>query len=64
MTLLMMLALLASPPQDRLEQMRDKKLNAAFMKHAPWITDYDEALAKSKESGKPIFAYFSRSYAP
>jgi hypothetical protein len=29
-----------------------------------WITDFALAKAKSKETGKPIFAYFTRTYAP
>ena len=29
-----------------------------------WITDFEEAKAKSKKTGKPIFAYFTRTYAP
>ena len=29
-----------------------------------WTTDFDAAKAKAKESGKPIFAYFTRTYAP
>ena len=29
-----------------------------------WITDLETAKAKAKASGKPIFAYFTRTYAP
>jgi len=29
-----------------------------------WMTDFDAAKARSAETGKPIFAYFTRSYAP
>jgi len=29
-----------------------------------WITDFNEAKARSKKTGKPIFAYFTRTYAP
>lgn len=49
--------------EESFEQKRDAKLAEAWMKKAPWITDYDKALAESKSSGKPIFAYFTRSYA-
>ncbi len=28
-----------------------------------WITDFAAAKAKAKETGKPIFAYFTRTYA-
>ena len=47
-----------------LEEKRDAKLKSEFLKKAAWITDYDAALAESKKSGKPIFAYFTRSYSP
>ena len=36
----------------------------AWLEKAPWILDFDAAKAESKKSGKPIFAYFTRSYAP
>lgn len=29
-----------------------------------WITDFDQAKAKARETGRPIFAYFTRTYAP
>ena len=29
-----------------------------------WITDFDAAKAKAEATGKPIFAYFTRTYAP
>lgn len=47
-----------------LEEKRDKKLASEFLKKASWITDYEKALAESKKAGKPIFGYFTRSYAP
>lgn len=47
-----------------LEEKRDKKLASEFLKKAAWTTDYDKALEESKKTGKPIFGYFSRSYAP
>jgi hypothetical protein len=47
-----------------LEDKLAKKLESEFLKKAPWITDYSKALAESKKSGKPIFGYFTRSYAP
>lgn len=50
--------------QDTLEQKRDKKLQLPFLKKAAWLTDYDKALEESKKKGKPIFAYFTRSYSP
>lgn len=50
--------------QGDLVAKRDKKLESPFLKAASWITDYDVARATAKESGKPIFAYFTRSYSP
>lgn len=54
----------ASAQDEHLQELLDKKLASAFLKKAAWELDYEAALAKAKESGKPIFAYFSRSYAP
>ena len=52
------------PSQDQLKKQRDEKLAGDWVKKFPWITDYTKAKAESKKSGKVIFAYFSRSYAP
>lgn len=41
-----------------------KKLEGAWVKNAAWITDFDRAKSKARKSGKQIFAYFTRSYAP
>ena len=64
MTTLLMLLALTATSHDSLEARRDKKLASPFLKKAPWRTDYDEALRLAKESKKPIFAYFTRSYSP
>ena len=64
MTFLMTLALLATATAQDYEARKAKKLAAPFLSHAPWIIDYKEALAKSEKEGKPIFAYFTRSYSP
>ncbi len=50
-------------PSGDLVQMRNKKLQEPFLKKADWITDYDKALGESKQSGKLILAFFTRSYA-
>lgn len=62
--MMMLAALLAMLAQDPLEERRDAKLKSPFLTKAAWITDYDQALAESKKVGRPIFAYFTRSYAP
>lgn len=52
------------PQQPDFEKLRDEKLAKEVFQKAPWIVDdYDKALAQAKETGKPIFAYFTRSYA-
>lgn len=45
------------------EEKRDKKLKEEWLVKGGWITDYDKARAESKKEGKPIFAYFTRSYS-
>ena len=58
-------AALAGPPsQDQLKKQRDDKFGEAWVKKFPWVTDYSKAKEEAKKSGKLIFAYFSRSYAP
>ena len=49
--------------QDDYIALRDEKLAKEVFQKAPWVKDYDEARAQAKSSGKPIFAYFTRSYA-
>ena len=51
------------PPQEELVKLRDEKLALPVFKKAAWTFDYDAARADAKKTGKPIFAYFSRSYA-
>lgn len=49
--------------QDDMIRKRDEKLNESWVGKADWITDFDEAREVAKASGKPIFAYFTRSYS-
>ena len=51
------------PSQEKLPDMREKKLAADFFKKATWITDFAKAKEEAKKSDKPIFAYFTRSFA-
>lgn len=51
------------PSQEDLAKKRDEKLEKEFLKKSSWITDYTAAKEESKKTGKPIFAYFTRSYA-
>lgn len=59
-------ALLAAAPAQAqsFEEKLEQKLAKEFVSKVDWIKDYDAALKASKESGKQIFAYFTRSYAP
>ena len=54
----------AQDDQKELAQLRQKKLQAEFLTKAPWLLDFDKAQAAAKQDGKPIFGYFTRSYAP
>ncbi|MHC4249184.1 MAG: hypothetical protein ACYS9X_08665 [Planctomycetota bacterium] len=49
--------------EPNLEEKRDAKLQSEFLTKAPWIMHYGKARYDSRKSGKPIFAYFTRSYA-
>ncbi|MHC4549949.1 MAG: hypothetical protein ACYTEZ_14350 [Planctomycetota bacterium] len=42
----------------------EQKLAQPFVKNAAWVTDFDAARKKAREANRPIFAYFTRSYAP
>ena len=52
------------PTQAELKQRFEIKLEGAWLKNAVWVLDYDKARVMAKASGKQIFAYFTRSYAP
>ena len=67
LTLSMVAALVAGLPgqdNDLLIARFDKKIAESWVKNAEWITDFAVAKATAKKTGKPIFAYFTRSYAP
>ncbi len=49
--------------QEKMKAEHEKKLAKEVFKKAPWTFDYDKAREEAQKSGKPIFAYFSRSYA-
>lgn len=55
---------LSCQDQEQLIRSREQKLAARFLEKADWITDYDQARAEAAKTGKLIFAYFGRSYAP
>jgi len=47
--------------QKRLAELRDGKLQLPYLKNADWVLGFAEARAKAAKTGKPIFAYFTRS---
>lgn len=57
-------AVAAQRSQDELKERYEHKLELDFIEYGGWITDYDVARKKAEELGKPIFVYFTRSYAP
>jgi len=57
-------ALSATATAQSLEEKLEEKLQEPFAKNVAWVLDLDEAMKQAQESGKPIFAYFTRSYSP
>lgn len=55
---------LASAQDDELSTLKARKLASPFLSRVAWHLDYDLALADAARSGRLIFAYFTRSYAP
>ena len=49
---------------EKLQERFEKKSKKDFIKNVAWELDYDKARKTAAESGKLIFAYFTRSYAP
>jgi len=48
----------------QLEAQLEQKLAEAWVKNSPWELDFAAAKRTAAERGVPIFAYFTRSYAP
>ncbi len=63
-TLACLAALASAAAAQSPQENKQKKLQEPFLKNGDWITDYEKALKESEETGKPIFAYMTRSYAP
>ncbi len=49
--------------QEQFVELRKEKLAKSVFQKADWMLDYDAARAKAVATNKPIFAYFTRSYA-
>lgn len=59
----------AMPAQERSYDQEEMKANyqelleTEWFKNGGWTDDFDAAKAAAKKSGKPIFTYFTRTYA-
>ena len=53
----------AATAQDNAAK-KEAKLAEPWLTSTDWVLSYDEAKEAASETGKPIFAYFTRSYAP
>jgi hypothetical protein len=53
----------APPSQEEMKKRYEEKVGEAWFKDGGWTDDFDAARAAAKSSGKPILAYFTRSYA-
>ena len=51
-------------PKTELEQRFEKKVAESWFTDNGFTADYDVARERAKEGGKPIFAYFTRSFQP
>jgi len=58
------IALSTSGYAQSLEDKLEQKMAKDFVKNANWVTDLETAKKQAKDGNKPIFAYFTRSYAP
>ena len=56
--------LAAQDPTPTNEQKYEAKLVKEFATAVPWLRDVGTAMVASRRSGKLVFAYFTRSYAP
>lgn len=50
--------------QESLQKKYDEKVGEAWVKDPAWILDFDKAREEAKKRGRPMVAYFTRSYAP
>ncbi|MEM7262311.1 MAG: hypothetical protein AAF488_10010 [Planctomycetota bacterium] len=46
------------------EEKYKTKLQKEFLSKIEWVDSLEKAKEMSKKTGKPIFGYFTRSYAP
>ncbi len=54
----------AGSNQEELRERYEKKLKKDFVKKVSWQRSLAKAKKLARKQNKPIFGYFSRSYAP
>lgn len=54
----------ADDKQADLKAKLEKKVKAKFVETGGWLLDYQEARRQAEKQGKPIFVYFTRTFAP
>jgi len=55
------------PPTASQKELRaryEKLVASDWFVEGGWTEDYDAALARARETGRTVLAYFTRSYAP
>ena len=55
--------LAAQSDQDKMKANYAEMQTHSWFTGGGWITDFDAAKAAAEKTGKPIFAYFTRTYA-
>ena len=53
-----------SYPQEKMKANFADMQTHSWFTGGGWLLDFEAAKAKSKATGKPIFAYFTRTYSP
>lgn len=63
LVLALFIAFASGPPAQDSKPSQDEllaaKLAAPFLQQAPWLTDWDAALAAARTRQRPIFGYFT-----
>ncbi|MGB1070911.1 MAG: hypothetical protein ACPG1Z_04520 [Planctomycetota bacterium] len=54
----------ADDKQADLKAKLEKKVKAKFVETGGWLLDYQEARRQAEKQDKPIFVYFTRTFAP
>ena len=50
--------------QEDMQHRKEELLSEPWLQKANWVMSFAEAKAKARETGRMIFGYFTRSYAP